>query len=53
MEVTAEQMVQLKCVLMDYGQTYVIKIGMKLIAGFSVSNCLEKKIASVSDNTAS
>ena len=51
MEVTAEQ-VQLKCVLMDYGQTYVIKTGMKLIAGFSVSNCLEKK-TSVSDNTRS
>ena len=53
MEVTAEQMVQLKCVLMDCGQAYVIKIGMKLIAGFSVSNCLEKKITSVSDNTRS
>ena len=50
MEVTAEQMVQQKCVLMDYGQTYVIRIGMKLIAMFSVNNCLEKKIVSVSDS---
>ena len=44
MEVTAEQMVQLKCVLMDYGQTYAIGIGMKLIAGFSVNNFLDMKI---------
>ena len=49
MEATAEQMVQLKCVLMDYGQIYVIRIGMKLTAGFSVNNCLEKKITSVSE----
>ena len=44
MEVTAEQMVQLKCVLMDCGQIYVIGIGVKLIAGFSVNNCLDMKI---------
>ena len=44
MEVTAEQMVQQKCVLMDYGQIYAIGIGMKLTAEFSVNNCLDMKI---------
>ena len=44
MEVTPEQMVQLKCVLMDCGQAYTIIVGMKLTAVFSVNNCLEKRI---------
>ena len=44
MEVTAEHMVQLKCVLMDFGEAYTIIVGMKPTAVFSVNNCLEKRI---------